>query len=842
MASSLRTPRSAFSPVATGGSRLEADDYEVNLEALQSQDIALSDVGTSFSEEQKLFILRRMHTDGLVNFSHLPPAVTFMIEKIASLSEEESVQILKEYLRDFDNDVNIDHSDYNLNERLVAMAPSNLGVSAIKEKVSSSIDGKQEAVDVAAEVHSESTDGQETRADIKHEYHRILDWSLQVKVEAGLIAYHSPYPTVRSVTEPYDDPAVPCETIRVYIIGTIWTAIGTVINQFFSQRQPSISFGSLVAQVFIYASGLLFAYIVPKWKFRIWRWEFDCNPGPWSYKEQMLATLFFSVSGGSPYVSLNITVQKMKMFYGNTWVDFGYQVLLMLSTQYMGFGFGGIIRRFVIYPVQSIWPTLLPYIALNKALTIKEERETIHGWKILRYNFFFSTFAASFLYFWFPNYIMQCLSTFNWIAWIKPENYNLAVITGSVTGLGFNPISTFDWNVLSSNNPLATPFYSTVLQAIGWFISFFCIVAVFYSNNKWTSFMPVNSNSLFTNTGEIYRAGLVLNEKGLFDSAKYQEVGPPFYSAAALISYGSSFALYPFAFLYEITTNWRTNLFALQGMYHSFRNFRKSNYDGFTDPFSRLMARYNEVPDWFFILILVVSIVLAIVCVKHYPADTPVWGIFFALGINLVFLIPLCSIYSRTGFSIGLNVLIELIVGYALPGNALALMFIKALGTNIDGQAENYITNQKQAHYVRIPPWSLMRTQLLSVFINVFVALGILNFQLTGISDYCDPLNKQRFSCPTARTFYSSSVIWGVIGPKRVFDGLYPILKYCFLIGFLVAFPCILFKWYAPKRWTKYFQPTVVMGGFTIWAPYNLSYYIGGLYLAIYFMWYLYTR
>lgn len=828
--------------ITSAGSRLEAEDHEVDLHALQSNEIGLADVGNSFTEDQKVFILRRMNMDGLLDLDNLPPSATFMIEKMESLTEEESVEILKEYVTNFADDCNVTTADYNLIQRLVALAPSHLGNSGIKEKLAGQLDVKNDAVDSAVEVGSESLEIPDLKADIQHEYHRIVDWPLQVKVEAGLIAYHSPYDTVRSVTEPYDDPTIPCETLRAYIVGIVWTAIGSVINQFFSERQPSISFPSLVAQVFIYPSGVLLAYIFPKRSFRVWRYNIDLNPGPWTYKEQMLATLCYSVSGSTPYVSWNILVQKHPMFYDNKWVDFGYQVLLMLSSQFLGFGLAGIMRRFVVYPVQAIWPTMLPTIALNKALTMPEKKEKINGWSISRYRFFFSLFFGSFLYFWLPDYLMQFLSTFNWMTWIKPTNLNLANITGSVSGLGLNPIATFDWTVLNYNLPLATPFYSTMNQAIGWFIAFFCIVGVYYSNHLWTQYLPINTNNLYTNTGEPYAVTAILNQKGVFDDAKYQEIGPPFYSAANLVTYGAFFALYPFAFVYEIIINWKVNLFAAKSIFHTIKNFKRSNYEGFNDPFSRLMAKYKEVPDWVFLLVLLISIVLGIICVEVYPADTPVWGIFFAIGINFVFLIPLCSIYSRTGFSFGLNVLVELIVGYALPGNGLALMFIKAIGYNIDGQAENYITNQKMAHYVRIPPWSIFRIQMLSVFIGSFVSLGILNFQLTDIKDYCEPSNKQKFYCPGAKTFYSASVLWGVIGPKRVFNGLYPVLQYCFLIGFLLTIPCVLFKWYAPKKLTKYFQPTVIIGGFLIYAPYNLSYYLGGMYLSIAFMWYLYSR
>ncbi|KAL1579565.1 oligopeptide transporter [Candida albicans] len=269
------------------------------------------------------------------------------------------------------------------------------------------------------------------------------------------------------------------------------------------------------------------------------------------------------------------------------------------------------------------------------------------------------------------------------------------------------------------------------------------------------------------------------------------------------------------------------------------KDFRKSTYDGFDDPHSTMMRAYPEVPEWAYLIIVVISLVLAILCVKLYPAQTPVWGIFFALGINFVFLIPLTTIYARTGFAFGLNVLVELIVGYAIPGNGLALAFIKALGYNIDAQAQNFVNDLKQGHYAKLPPRAVYRVQLLSIFVSSFIQLGILNFQINGIKDYCKPGNTQKFTCPGGRTFFSASVLWGVIGPKKVFNGLYPVLAWCFLIGFLLAFPCIAIKKYAPRKYVKYFEPSIVIGGFLKYAPYNLSYYIPGVYVSYAFMSYI---
>ncbi|KAI5960217.1 OPT2, partial [Candida margitis] len=187
----------------------------------------------------------------------------------------------------------------------------------------------------------------------------------------------------------------------------------------------------------------------------------------------------------------------------------------------------------------------------------------------------------------------------------------------------------------------------------------------------------------------------------------------------------------------------------------------------------------------------------------------------------------------------GLNVLVELIVGYAIPGNGLALAFIKALGYNIDGQAQNFVNDLKQGHYTKLPPRATFRVQLLSILVASFIQLAILNFQITGIKDYCVPGNKQKFTCPSGRTFYNASVLWGVIGPKKVFDHLYPILRWCFLIGFLLAFPCIALKKWGPKKYLKTFEPAIIIGGMLNYAPYNLSYYIPSVYVSLAFMWYI---
>ncbi|CAK7899875.1 oligopeptide transporter 2 [[Candida] anglica] len=828
--------------VRSTGSRLEVADHEIDLNAVTSNPVSIGDVGVSLTADQKYVILNRLNYDGLVSLEDLPTGALFMIEKIEGLQVQEGVEILRQAMIDHANDVNYPTKDLDFITKLVEEAPADGYTSPdVKSKLDGHFADKENSFD-EKKGDVNATTYAEPSSSHSDNYYEIFDWPFQVKLEAALLAYHSPYPEVRAVTDPFDDPSLPCETLRAYIVGFIWNAIGTFINQFFAQRQPAISFTTAVAQLFLYPSGLLTQYIFPEYSFKLFGLTIDLNPGPWSYKEQMFSTIVFSVAGGgTSYVQYNIFTQKSEQFYGNEWASWGYQILLILSTNFLGFGFAGVLRRFAVYPINAIWPSILPTVALNRALLKPERNENINGWTISRYYFFFIATTASFVWNWVPEYLFAALSSFNWMTWIAPENKNLAYITGTFGGLGVNPVTSFDWNIIDySGSTLSAPFYSTFNQYIGSVIAFFCIVGVYWSNYKWTAYLPLNSNGIFTNTGDSYAVTAVLDKNGKLDQAKYDIIGPPFYTAANLVVYGAFFAIYPFAIIYEGMTNWRGYYSSLYGAYKSIRNWKTSTsiYDGHNDPHCRMMSRFKEVPDWCYLVVLVIALVLGIIMVEIYPTETPVWTLFFALAINFVFLIPLTMIYSTTSFSFGLNVLVELIIGYALPGNSQALMIVKAFGYNIDGQAQNYISDQKMAHYAKIPPRAIFRGQLMAVLMSSFIGLGVVNWQLDSVEGICTRTQKSKFTCPGARTFYSASVLWGTIGPKKVFGGLYPVLQYCFLIGALLAPVCWALKFYFPRK-LKFFQPTLIIGGFLIYAPYNLSYYTAGLYVSFAFMSYI---
>ncbi len=65
-----------------------------------------------------------------------------------------------------------------------------------------------------------------------------------------------------------------------------------------------------------------------------------------------------------------------------------------------------------------------------------------------------------------------------------------------------------------------------------------------FTNAYNTSYLPINSNKVFDNTGANYNVTKVLNSAGLFDAAKYQLYSQPYMAAGNLVIYFWFMAIY----------------------------------------------------------------------------------------------------------------------------------------------------------------------------------------------------------------------------------------------------------------------------------------------------------
>jgi len=228
------------------------------------------------------------------------------------------------------------------------------------------------------------------------------------------------------------------------------------------------------------------------------------------------------------------------------------------------------------------------------------------------------------------------------------------------------------------------------------------------------------------------------------------------------------------------------------------------------------MLKYPDSPHWWYAITFVVMLTFSLVTVLVYPTHLSWWAFFVALLIACVFTIPCGIIQAVTNVQLGLNVITEFIVGYIQPGRPIAMMLFKTYGYITMTQALAFLQGLKMGHYMKIPPRTLFMGQVIASVWTCFVQVAVLNWALGGaISNICEPENPSHFTCPNGRVFFNASIIWGVIGPQRMFNPgqIYGHMMWFFLAGALLPVAIYLGARMYPKSPVRYLSAPLIFGG-----------------------------
>jgi OPT family small oligopeptide transporter len=637
----------------------------------------------------------------------------------------------------------------------------------------------------------------------------------------GDIEEDSPYPEVRAAVSNFDDPEMPVNTFRMWLLGIIWCIILAGVNQFFFFRYPNVTIPPIIAQLLSYPMGRAMHKIMPKN-----RWG---NPGPFNIKEHTMISIMSSVSAYSAYATDIIAVQR---FFYNQNFGYGYQLMLVLSTQMIGFCLGGLLRKMLVWPSSMIWPATLVSTALFNTLHSRESGGSAGG--ISRERFFAYGTIGMFVWSFFPNYIFSALSYFDWVTWIAPDNQKVNLLFGYQSGAGMS-VLTFDWGQISGiGNPMATPWWATanILAGFLFFIWFLCPI-LYYTNTFYFSYLPFSSSTSYDHFGHKYNVTKIINADASFNEEAYKAYSPLMLSTTFAISYGLSFAALSatvvHTFLYYRKQIWN--------------QARRSIHDA-DDIHLKLMSVYPEVPQWWYIVIFLVNLALAIGAIRGYPTQMPVWSLFLALLLSIVLSLPIGMIQAITNTQVGLNVITEFIIGYAVPGKPVSMMIFKTYGYITMAQGMSFINDMKLGHYMKVPPrimfWGQVWGTLIAGIVQVFVQAWLFG-HVEGI---CDRTATETWWCPSTQVFGTASIIWGVIGPARFLgaNGIYKDLMWFWLIGAACPIPCYFLAKRYPKSFWKYVNFPVIFSGTGLMPPYLPINFISYIYTGFIFQYVIRRR
>ncbi|QEU63101.1 hypothetical protein KDRO_F10430 [Kluyveromyces lactis] len=608
---------------------------------------------------------------------------------------------------------------------------------------------------------------------------------------AGIVVEDdSAYPEVRAAVPSSDDPTLPQNTVRMWVIGMLMATVGSGLNLLFSLHSPSIVLSAFVTSILAWPIGKAWDKVMPDVRIFGRFGGPSLNPSPFNLKEHCLIQIMANVSfGGGEAYATDIFLAMNNYFEAD--FGWGFDIITILATQCIGFALAGLVKDILITPASMIWPSNLVTCTFLTNLHINENHMA-NGWKISRLKFFFLVFIIGFVYYWFPGFIFQALSYFAWVTWIRPDNVIINQIFGASTGLGIIPL-TFDWNQIAGyvGSPLVPP-VSTIFSILLSMVVIFWVTvpAIHYSNVWFGKYLPISDSGSYDRFQQSYNVSKIVTPSLTFDIDAYKSYSPLYLPATFIISYGMSFAS-------NTATLVHAGLFHGKEITGAFKNVKKEQ----EDIHNRLMKNYRDVPHWWYGIVFLVFFGLAIAGIRAWNTEMPVWALIFALVIASVFLVPIGIICAVTSISVGLNVLTEFIIGYVLPGKPIAMMFFKTFGYITNHQAVTYAQDMKLGHYMKIAPRLMFSAQFIATVWSSVVQVCVLKWAQGNITDICDTHQKSHFTCPNARVFFNAAIIWGVIGPQRMFSSgqLYSKVLWFFLIG--ASLPLI--NWLVLKKWPK---------------------------------------
>ncbi|XP_061357169.1 oligopeptide transporter 7-like [Gastrolobium bilobum] len=625
----------------------------------------------------------------------------------------------------------------------------------------------------------------------------------------------SPIEQVALTVPVTDDPSLPVFTFRTWILGTLACVLLSFLNQFFWYRKEPLSMTAVSVQIAVVPLGHLMASTVTKRVFlKGKRWEFTLNPGKFNVKEHVLITIFANSGAASVYAIYFVSV--VKVFYRRELSMF-MAALVIITTHLLGFCWAGLFRRYLVEPAAMWWPQNLVQVSLFRALHEKEERPK---GGLTRNQFFLIAFVCSFAYYVFPGYLFPMLTSLSWICWMFPSSILAQQFGSGLRGLGVGVVG-FDWSSICAylGSPLASPWFATVNVAAGFAIYIYVITPIAYWLNIYKARrFPIFSDGLFMSNGQKYNISDIVNSNFRLDLEAYEREGPLYLSINFAMAYGFGFACLAATLVHVMLFN------GSEILQLSKSAFQEKKMDIHT----KLMRKYyKQVPEWWFICILLFNITAIIFICEYYneQLQLPWWGVFLACGVAISFTLPIGVIRATTNQAPALNVIAEYIIGYVYPGYPIANMLFKVYGNGSMKQGIFFLEDFKLGHYMKIPPRAMFVAQILGTTISALVHLGTAWWLMNTIPDICNreliPVGSP-WTCPRDHVFYDASVIWGLIGPQRIFGNLghYSAINWFFLAGAIA--PILVWlahKAFPDKQWIRLINMPVLLAAVAEMPP-----------------------
>ena len=441
-----------------------------------------------------------------------------------------------------------------------------------------------------------------------------------------------------------------------------------------------------------------------------------------------------SAAANAPLAMEILAVQKL---YYNLEPNAAVGIFLLWSSQCLGYGIAGVLRRTLVYPTKMLYPVNLPMNTLLEAL----HGEKSHVKKKLRV--FYIGFLILFFYEAIPQYIMPVLVGVSMFCLAKRDSLlytNLFGGSNGNEGLGILSLS-FDWQYISNPSPLWYPLQTLINNFVGYILCIAVFIGVYYGNIWNAQKFPFLSQALFTDASNgtnfvQFNQTAVLTPEYKVDSALVAEQGLPYFAAtfavyilATNLSITATFSHLMLWNYHDLKSAWA---FMSPAAIKSNMNPRSWDWRIWTttdskwggdddteqDPHYRLILAYKDAPNWWYVMVFLVSTIIGLAMLYISKSTLPWWGFIVALLLSTVCILFFGAQYGITGYNYNVQPVIQMIGGYLHPGQPMANMYFCLFGYNSVVQGQLLLRDLKFAQYAHLSPRCTFVMQLVIASIS----------------------------------------------------------------------------------------------------------------------------
>ncbi|KAF8182044.1 oligopeptide transporter [Pholiota molesta] len=582
-------------------------------------------------------------------------------------------------------------------------------------------------------------------------------------------------------------------TFRSIVLGTVFAGMGSALCQIYLFKPVQMSVSTVFLLLLIYSVGNAWARFFPKRSWvegtlfhRLGPIFQVINPGPFTLKEHVVASLVASTAAGGSSAVQNFAVQRL---YYDTNVEATTAVLATFSTACFGYGLVGLLRPLTVYPSEMVYWSNLPTISVFQVLHF----DTAGNLK--RVKLFWTAFTAMFIYEIIPAYMFPLLNGVNifCLASQKASPKTVDIFTNLFggadgnEGLGLLSFS-FDWQYIGSTFMS----YPLIQQANSWIGYTFCyiIIMVIYYSNTWNSLaFPMLSTSIFSSNGSIYHQSAIFGTQFQLNQTALEEVGLPALTGSnAWANLTANLAIG--GLVAHVILFW--------GPY-AVESFKLAYTRTQPDPHYQAMKKYDEAPWYWYAALLLLSFFAGLIVVLKGQTTLPWWSYIVALILG-AFVTPFSTLlFARMGNGIATNQLMKMVAGAINPGRPVANLYFSMWSHDVVATSINLAGDLKMGQYLKIPPvWGT----ILGAVINYVVMVSVVDAQREIL---LDPIGTNVWSGQVPQSLNSAAVTWSLAKELYGFNGPYWTIPMALVFGMVPT----TIQWLINKRWPKIGPVTV---------------------------------